>query len=278
MRAVAELCRLCGHPGGRVVSAADTFRAVRCRCGFITLHSGIDEARLEDHYQEYLPTNLDEIERWRREQSPVISRAARQIVALKPNGRLLDIGCGFGFFPAEMIRRGFEAFGLEVSAVGCQHAAETLGVQVYRGLLEEQSFSPHSFDVVTAFYVIEHVTDPRVFLQQVRRLLKPDGLVFLRWPHSTPLAMILDRFGIHHDLYHRPWHLSDFTPATMERLLREEGFTDVRTRTLGGTNSGGFFGSLLSRGAAALSDGLEIVSGARWHLPGVSKTTWGSLR
>lgn len=279
MRAVAQVCRLCGRPGGRVVSTRDAFAAVRCQdCDFVTLHSGIDEARLAETYQEYLPTEPRAVARWRAEQQPVIRRAVRKIGALVAGGRLLDLGCGFGFFLAEMRQAGFDVEGLEVSEVGCRYARETLGLPVHRGLLEDHDLPSASFDVITAFYVIEHVKDPRAFLQRIHSLLRPGGLVFLRWPHTTPLAVVLDRFRVQHDLYHRPWHLSDFSPRSMHRVLAEAGFERLTTRTLGGTAHGGPLGSALSQGSAWLSDALEMLSGARCHLPGVSKCSYGFRR
>jgi SAM-dependent methyltransferase len=252
------------------------FRAVRCEtCSFVTLHSGLDEAQLGRAYQDYLPEDPASIERWRAEQQPVIDRAAGTITRLCPPGRLLDLGCGFGFFLAAMAARGFEVEGLEVSATGRRYAQHELGVKVHPGILEPGTFPDHSFAVVTAFYVIEHVPDPLAFLREIHRLLRPGGLVFLRWPHSTPLVRVLEACRIRHDLYHRPWHLSDFSPRTMHRALQESGFRSVTTRTLGGTASGSFWQSLLSRGAAHCSDGIEWLSAARFHLPGVSKSSWG---
>lgn len=258
------------------VRARDGHRVLRCRdCDFLTLKTGIDEAKLADSYQDYLPSDSREIAGWEREQRPVIDRAVREIGRRARGKSLLEIGAGFGFFLARARAAGFEVQGLEFSATGRRHAREQLRLELRDAPFERAELPAASFDVVCAFYVIEHLPDPAAFLREAARVLKPGGLLFLRWPHSTPLARLLDAIGIDHDLYHAPWHLSDFSPATIERALRSSDFGEVTTRTFGGTNGAGLGATLLSRGAAACSDLLEVASGGRLRLPGVSKTTFG---
>lgn len=283
-------CRWCGFSGLDVRRRKGGHFVLHCgRCGFLTLKTGLDETRLSESYGDYLPADPAAIVRWEREQRPVIRRAVRAIRSLASRGRgvavppsaplrLLEVGSGFGFFLKAARDAGMEVSGVELSANGRAHARERFALDVRRGPFDPASFAAASYDVVCAFYVIEHVADPRAFLTGLHRLLRPGGLAFLRWPHSTPLARVADAFGAGHDLYHAPWHLSDFTPATMERALSECGFEWARTRTFGGTATNGPLGTLLSRGAAALSDGLELVTAARCHLPGVSKTTYGWKR
>ena len=271
-----ESCRWCGGAAPALVRERGGHRVLRCAgCGFLTLRTGIDESRLGDSYQDYLPTGAAAVARWEREQRPVIARAVRLLRRIAPGPRLLEVGAGFGFFLAAARRAGFEVRGLELSSTGRRHARERFGIDLLERPLERAGLPDHALDVLCAFYVIEHLPDPRAFLRETARVVRPGGLLLLRWPHTTPLARCLDALAIGHDLYHAPWHLSDFTPATMERALRECGFERITTRALGATAAGGALGSLAARGAAALSSLIEAASGARRHLPGVSKTTWG---
>jgi SAM-dependent methyltransferase len=277
--AAGAACRWCRAVRLDEVRRRGAHRVLRCRaCDFLA-RDGLDESRLGETYQDYLPTDPSEIAQWESEQRSVIRRALGAIRRLRPRARdLLEIGSGFGFFLDAARAAGLAVEGAEFSANGRRHSRERFKIDVHDVPVEQLPFAPASFDVVAAFYVVEHLADPRPFLLAIHRLLRPGGLVFLRWPHTTPLARVLDAIGVRHDLYHAPWHLSDFTPATMERALRQTGFDAVRTRTFGGTAAGGTAGTLLSRGAAALSDALELASGARLHLPGGSKTSYGTKR
>jgi 2-polyprenyl-3-methyl-5-hydroxy-6-metoxy-1,4-benzoquinol methylase len=80
--------------------------------------------------------------------------------------------------------------GLEFSAAGRRSARDRFGTDLSDELLERGSDRGARFDVVCAFYLVEHLPDPRTFLRQAARALKPGGLLFLRCPHTTPLVRV----------------------------------------------------------------------------------------
>ena len=77
-------------------------------------------------------------------------------------GKLMDIGCGYGFFLGEMKSRGWQVQGIEVSNTGRQYTLDKWGIQVHSKALEELSISENFFDVVTLFYEILSVKYLRV--------------------------------------------------------------------------------------------------------------------
>ena len=128
--------------------------------------------------------------------------------------------------------------------------------------------------MVTLFYVIEHVSDPLGLLKEVNRIIKPGGLIFLRWPHSTPIIKILGPFSRCLDLYHTPYHLFDFNPETIMKLLVICGFTDSQTRIGGYTSPNNRLGRWASIFFGRMGEMLFSISGGKILLPGVSKSTW----
>jgi len=227
-------------------------------------------------YEKYLPSSPQEIRKWEMMMQPIVHASADLIEGMtrQEKGRVLDIGCGYGFFLGEMKSREWSAEGVEISGTGAAYASDKWHIPVHSRPLGDLDFPGETFDVVTLFYVIEHVIDPLDLLAKVRRILKPGGLVFLRWPHSTPIVLALGPFSRLFDLYHTPYHLHDFSPETMKRLLRRIGFCGIRTQIGGYTRPSGLIAGLASALSGRLAEATFRLSSGRLLLPGVSKTTW----
>ena len=82
---------------------------------------------------------------------PVVEKSARLVESevKERAGKLLDIGCGYGFFLKEMKSRGWHVQGIEISQAGRQHARETWSIQVHSQAIEDLALSENVFDVVT---------------------------------------------------------------------------------------------------------------------------------
>ena len=132
-------------------------------------------------------------------------------------GRLLDVGCGDGFFMERLIGRGFQCTGLDPSAQAtelCQARIGPLGGAVH--CLEIQDYwPPQLFDVVVCGEVLEHVEDDVEMLAHIHRLLKPGGSLVL----TVPLDM---RLWNESDV--RAGHKRRYTKAEILLKLGDAGF------------------------------------------------------
>jgi len=249
---------------------------LRCRhCGVVSLHPRPSTREVLDAYDNYLPVKPQEIADWEKMVQPVVDRSADIIEHMtgKSDGRLLDIGCGYGFFLKKMKHNGWDVEGIEVSPFGRKFAQRKLGLCIHSKPLEAITFQENQFDAVTLFYVIEHVQKPLTLLRMVRRVLQPGGVVLVRWPHSTPVVRVLGPFARYCDVYHTPYHLYDFTPAAMQRMMIEAGFKDIHTVIGGYTRPAIKFHRYASIVFSRLAETLYHISGGRFLFPGVSKTT-----
>jgi 2-polyprenyl-3-methyl-5-hydroxy-6-metoxy-1,4-benzoquinol methylase len=144
-----------------------------------------------------------------------------------PPGRLLDVGCGDGAFLHRMQQRGWEVAGVDFDAAAVAAARQRYGLELFAGDLHDAHFPAENFDAVTLNHVIEHLYNPLETLQEIRRVLRPRGLLVLVTPNP-------DSFG--HQQYGADWfgldpprHLHLFRPANLQALLERTGF---RVRTL----------------------------------------------
>jgi len=249
---------------------------VKCLdCGLVTIEPHPSEEELIRNYDTYLPEEPQEIVEWRAMMRPIVVKSAQIIEDIygKKPGRILDIGSGYGFFLEEMKKRGWDAEGVELSETGRKYTQDQIDVALHPRPLESLCLSENSFDAVTLFYVIEHLSQPISTLKEVYRILRPEGIILLRWPHSTPIVRLLGPFSKKLDLYHTPFHLYDFSPRTTRELLASASFEQIKTVVGGHTLS-----ALKSRRYASIITGvlaefLYRISGGRILVPGVSKTT-----
>ena len=110
-------------------------------------------------------------------------RHAKLLDRWAAKGRLLDIGCASGIFLDAASGRGWDVTGLEPNTHLAAKAAERVPAAVVSNTtLEEAELQLGSFDAVTLWDVLEHVTDPVAFLSTCRRLVKPSGTVLLKVP------------------------------------------------------------------------------------------------
>ncbi len=275
MKLVERACPLCGGGESRLFLEEAGYRYVRClSCGFMYLNPRPSDEDLYEHYQDYLPASAEEIEAWRRSMTPLFLRSARHIGRLvRAPGRLLDVGTGFGFFPSIMAGLGWDATGMEISGPGADYAEGRLGVKVVRKTLEEAGFEGGMFDAVTAFYVIEHLSDPARACGEALRILKPGGVLLLRWPHTAPLSSFTRAIGLNLGLMHAPSHLNQFSPGSMKAMLERSGFGRVRTAVGGWTWPRKPLWRIAGVGGGILAEAAGIATFGKLLIPGVSKTT-----
>ena len=144
-------------------------------------------------------------------------------------GRLLDVGCNEGRGLAIYQRNGFDSEGLELNEKAAQNA-RMAGFTVYTQTLEEFQLE-EPFDIVVLSNVLEHAPNPKNMLENVHRILKPEGQVWISCPNSQ--SWLRKLFGRSWINWHVPFHLFHFSSKTLVQLLQLSGFeiTELRCAT-----------------------------------------------
>jgi 2-polyprenyl-3-methyl-5-hydroxy-6-metoxy-1,4-benzoquinol methylase len=118
---------------------------------------------------------------------PNLDRAVRHLKSPAPGARLLDVGCGNGGFLITAQQLGWEAWGIEPDRDAVT-AARAAGLRVEHGGLPTTDLPDAHFDVVTMNHVLEHLHDPVSALREVRRVLKPGGMLWLATPNLDSIG------------------------------------------------------------------------------------------
>lgn len=137
------------------------------------------------------------------------------------NKKILDVGCAGGAFLKAANDIGFDVIGVEPSHWMCEYGKKVYGVNICQGQLIDQKFEPSSFDVVSFWDVIEHLSRPGEVLEHAHGLLKNDGTLIINYPdYGSCFARILGS----------KWpfllsvHLIYYDRNTIKRQLEKCGF------------------------------------------------------
>ena len=141
---------------------------------------------------------------------------------LRPGASLLDVGCGNGLYLDLARQAGWQVRGVDFDAQAVA-SAQSRGLDVRLGGLEQVQDLMGSFDRLTCSHVLEHVHNPREWLLQMHAMLRPGGSLWLQTPNIDAFGH--RRFGSHWLGLDPPRHLILLTPKTLCKLLEDCGFT-----------------------------------------------------
>lgn len=161
------------------------YSVLRCpRCRILLIDPLPDESDLDSLYQdEDYGGSLFLDPRWQLWNSRVHLRPALdRLEKAALLGRLLDVGCADGLLLRLARDRVWETWGVEVNRFYSGLAREKHSLQVFTGTLEAARFASDFFDAVNVSHLLEHLGDPLRLLAEVRRVLKPGGLLHVSAP------------------------------------------------------------------------------------------------
>jgi SAM-dependent methyltransferase len=136
--------------------------------------------------------------------------------------RVLDVGCAGGAFLVAAQKCGFEAMGVEPARWMAAFGRKTYGVNIQDGILKPGMFPEKSFDMITLWDVVEHLTHPKDTLDLIHSLLKPGGTLLVNYPDISSVAAkaLGDRWPFWLSV-----HLLYYTRPTIAAQLRRSGFS-----------------------------------------------------
>ena len=218
-------CDLCGHDHFEVLSRLDRRRQplvteVCTRCGLVSHQAIPTEEELAafyateyrwEYHREITPSPRRVMRAWRNGQ-----RIHRQVEPwLAPRSRVLEIGAGIGCTVKVFEQEGHDAWGIEPNDGFQAYSRERLRAEVTRQYLADLPPQPTS-DLVLLVHVIEHFRSPRTAMEQLHKLIRPGGLLYLECPNLGAVATREKTFHFA--------HIHNFTPGTLTLLARHTGF------------------------------------------------------
>ena len=241
---VNDSCRLCGTNEARLIAVVEDCQYVRCAgCGVERMASYPSESEIAEFYDTgYMTKKFNNLghhlhftkeyrETYYAEKSLTFSDLRVDLDALKGK-KLLDVGCANGQFLEFTGKLGLDSTGIDISEEMVNAGKEAgLNCQV-QDLFDMNG----SFDLLTYWDVIEHVSDPRQVLEKTRSLLSPGGEVILQTPCT---GIVSELFGDKWLYYLPVQHLHLFSQDSLFKLLCDTGFSVVSWVRFGSCNPKG---------------------------------------
>jgi 2-polyprenyl-3-methyl-5-hydroxy-6-metoxy-1,4-benzoquinol methylase len=238
---VAVTCPACGQAHGSRAFEKYGFAFRRCGdCSTIYMSPRPSEAVMADYYANsenyaYWAKYIfpaSEVTRREKIHKPWLQRVLEYCDAFDvARGTLLEVGPGFGTFAAVATSSG--AFARVVAVEPTPELAQACrerGVEVINKRIEDIGGEVGRADVVVAFEVIEHLYEPRRFLENIFSLIAPGGLLIVSCPNGLGFDIAMLGAGA---LAVDAEHVNLFNPASLTGLVQDCGFEVLRVHTPG---------------------------------------------
>lgn len=189
------------------------------KCNLIYSNPIINPALIEKLYKKSRFNYGSQEHNLRKSYGEVLRKASKY---LKKKDRLLDIGCGNGFFLLEALEQGYkEVYGIEPSRHAVDLADPRIKNKIKISILRENQFEPAFFDAVCLFQVIDHIEEPNKVLSICSKYLKKDGIIIIISHNVNALSsLILGERSPIFDIEHTQL----FSKKTISRILINNGF------------------------------------------------------
>lgn len=225
-------CWLC-EGTARIETRYSSVPLARCAsCGFLfnpTVSSAQAHEIYDDTYFAEYPGGKD-YESDPRQRAFEANLRVEWLLKYSSGGRLLEVGAANGSFLEAAAAKGFDVFGVEPAPDIARHAAERTGLQIVPGFIETVELPDEPFDVICAWEVLEHLTQPIEALRRLRAHAADDAVLLLEIPNiAGDRAKALGTDWFHLDPEN---HVGFFTTEQLGSALKQSGWSMTESYTM----------------------------------------------
>lgn len=135
----------------------------------------------------------------------------------------LEIGCSAGQFLTHVYKKFSEYVGIELDTNCAEFIEKKFGVKVYSEELDKIDFKGKKFDNIAFYQVLEHTANPLEFLNDVKKVLKDGGKIFVEVPNLYDPLLHLWKVDSYQGFYYHEAHTHYFTKKSLKKLFKAAG-------------------------------------------------------
>jgi 2-polyprenyl-3-methyl-5-hydroxy-6-metoxy-1,4-benzoquinol methylase len=236
---MSEKCVLCRSSRTSVLFKREQYIMVRCKkCGLIYRLPQVKKNQylkeIKKHYTEIDPSHRVAYSR-NKLYERFLSRIER---TKKKDSKLLDVGCGIGYFLFLARKHGYDAYGLELIPELVEAGIQNYGLDIRCADFEEANFPENYFDFITLWNVFDELPDPLSSIYKIKKILKPGAFLFMRMPNATfhlfafKVQRMLKKICLNHLLPYQSsiFHIFSFSKKTLELELSRNDFSPIQIK------------------------------------------------
>lgn len=169
---------------------------------------------IEDYKNQYGKTYEEDEENLKA----LAKKRLKIINDIKPSGKILDLGSAMGFFLKEASLNGYETEGIEISEYAANYCVNNLNLNVHNISLLDFEYKEKEYDIITAWYVLEHINDFGKLLKKILFSLKEDGILALAMPNGNGIS---GRYNKNYFKIVPLDHAFEINPKALDRFLKK---------------------------------------------------------
>lgn len=228
-------CKICGTEEISTIDTkirrieSDEIKVYECKnCGVHFLYPYFEDLAIEEYYngkyrKEYSNKNYYDEEVNRKFFNRALPEAKKRYERIKHylsyKDEVLEIGCASGYFLDTIRESVSKVFGVELDEIN-RNYCKKIDIDTCKDikLIDKQ------FDKIFMFHVLEHIKDPIMYLKELKKYLKKDGMLFIEVPNLEDPLLSIYNIQEYRDFYYQIAHLWYFNNRSLEFILNKCGF------------------------------------------------------